>query len=247
MATRCKVCDNLTFKFETITLSKYQYHKKCFKCSTCGCTLNLINANSQQGELFCSVHNNGNSQGHKKTSTESIAPPKPQKVRPPSAEMQAISGECHLLGLPDEMILLVANSVNNVKDLCSLAQTCVTLSSVIDEGSLWKSFISKYRFETTSTSDFKKEFKTRYEAATKVRVNFDNLPTQVVSIDPTKTAEELKPLLCKAFGIRYCKPFKLRYSDGTELVKDKLIEVSKILSGSNLHIATDPTEKKRKT
>jgi len=53
---KCHLCDKTVYAMEKIEADKKLYHKLCFKCSVCNCTLKLGNFSSIKEKLYCTPH-----------------------------------------------------------------------------------------------------------------------------------------------------------------------------------------------
>ena len=57
-ASKCCLCGKTAYPLEKITAGGKDYHKACFKCKTCGITLNLKTFNYDKGTdaVYCKIH-----------------------------------------------------------------------------------------------------------------------------------------------------------------------------------------------
>jgi hypothetical protein len=53
---KCCVCEKTVYAMEKIEADKKVYHKLCFKCTSCSCTLKLGNYSSIKQTLYCTPH-----------------------------------------------------------------------------------------------------------------------------------------------------------------------------------------------
>jgi len=53
---KCTACGKTVYPMEIINSGMAIYHKFCFKCSTCKAMLNLKNASTKEGQLYCEKH-----------------------------------------------------------------------------------------------------------------------------------------------------------------------------------------------
>lgn len=53
---KCCICSKTVYAMEKIEADKNIYHKSCFKCTVCECTLNEDNYTLENGNLFCFIH-----------------------------------------------------------------------------------------------------------------------------------------------------------------------------------------------
>ena len=53
---KCAVCGKTAYPLESVTALEKQYHKLCFKCSVCACTLTLKNFKGFEGAIYCATH-----------------------------------------------------------------------------------------------------------------------------------------------------------------------------------------------
>ena len=50
---KCKACDKTVYVMDLLTLEGNTYHKNCFRCSHCNCSLAISNYSSIDGVLYC--------------------------------------------------------------------------------------------------------------------------------------------------------------------------------------------------
>eukprot|EP01114_Cavostelium_apophysatum_P009097 TRINITY_DN22171_c0_g1_i1.p1 TRINITY_DN22171_c0_g1~~TRINITY_DN22171_c0_g1_i1.p1 ORF type:complete len:182 (-),score=29.46 TRINITY_DN22171_c0_g1_i1:118-663(-) len=53
---KCAACDKTAYPLESVTALDKTYHKACFKCDVCKCTLNLKNFKGFEGKIYCATH-----------------------------------------------------------------------------------------------------------------------------------------------------------------------------------------------
>ncbi|CAN1178593.1 LIM domain-containing protein WLIM1 [Linum perenne] len=53
---KCKGCTQIVYPIEKVTVNGTSYHRKCFKCSHGGCTINPSNYIAHEGKLYCKHH-----------------------------------------------------------------------------------------------------------------------------------------------------------------------------------------------
>eukprot|EP01027_Heterolobosea_sp_BB2_P021160 GEZU01030332.1.p1 GENE.GEZU01030332.1~~GEZU01030332.1.p1 ORF type:complete len:355 (-),score=113.50 GEZU01030332.1:45-1001(-) len=56
MASKCAGCNKTVYATEKVNILNKDWHKGCFKCSTCGMTLNARNFESSKGVPYCKSH-----------------------------------------------------------------------------------------------------------------------------------------------------------------------------------------------
>ena len=55
-SAKCAICTKTAYPLESVKALDKTYHKLCFKCSTCGITLNLKNFVGKEGLIYCKPH-----------------------------------------------------------------------------------------------------------------------------------------------------------------------------------------------
>jgi len=53
---KCFNCGKTVYPMELVSVGANNYHKLCFKCSTCAVPLNLKNAQEKGGQVYCPQH-----------------------------------------------------------------------------------------------------------------------------------------------------------------------------------------------
>jgi hypothetical protein len=53
---KCEICGKTAYPLESVTAIEKTFHKTCFKCSVCSCTLNLKNFKGFEGKIYCHTH-----------------------------------------------------------------------------------------------------------------------------------------------------------------------------------------------
>ncbi|XP_074344214.1 LIM domain-containing protein WLIM1-like [Apium graveolens] len=53
---KCKACEKTVYVMDELTADNKVYHKACFRCHHCKCTLKLFNYSSFEGVLCCKPH-----------------------------------------------------------------------------------------------------------------------------------------------------------------------------------------------
>eukprot|EP00005_Dracoamoeba_jomungandri_P003167 CAMPEP_0174250672 /NCGR_PEP_ID=MMETSP0439-20130205/775_1 /TAXON_ID=0 /ORGANISM="Stereomyxa ramosa, Strain Chinc5" /LENGTH=163 /DNA_ID=CAMNT_0015330803 /DNA_START=31 /DNA_END=522 /DNA_ORIENTATION=- len=56
MNPKCPRCNKTVYPVEAIKGANKTWHKGCFRCLSCQCTLNLKTFKAHQGEIYCKVH-----------------------------------------------------------------------------------------------------------------------------------------------------------------------------------------------
>eukprot|EP00178_Gracilaria_changii_P006670 TRINITY_DN2163_c0_g1_i1.p1 TRINITY_DN2163_c0_g1~~TRINITY_DN2163_c0_g1_i1.p1 ORF type:complete len:133 (-),score=18.74 TRINITY_DN2163_c0_g1_i1:101-478(-) len=55
-AEKCTKCGKTVYVVEKLTILDQVWHKWCFKCDVCNCTLNMKNYSAIGGKPYCKVH-----------------------------------------------------------------------------------------------------------------------------------------------------------------------------------------------
>eukprot|EP01117_Protostelium_nocturnum_P013895 TRINITY_DN5232_c0_g2_i1.p1 TRINITY_DN5232_c0_g2~~TRINITY_DN5232_c0_g2_i1.p1 ORF type:complete len:184 (-),score=43.42 TRINITY_DN5232_c0_g2_i1:171-722(-) len=56
MSAKCAVCNKTAYPLESVVAIEKHFHKGCFKCAVCQCTLNLKNFKGFEGQVYCATH-----------------------------------------------------------------------------------------------------------------------------------------------------------------------------------------------
>eukprot|EP00005_Dracoamoeba_jomungandri_P004857 CAMPEP_0174250124 /NCGR_PEP_ID=MMETSP0439-20130205/396_1 /TAXON_ID=0 /ORGANISM="Stereomyxa ramosa, Strain Chinc5" /LENGTH=214 /DNA_ID=CAMNT_0015330115 /DNA_START=24 /DNA_END=668 /DNA_ORIENTATION=+ len=56
MSSKCQACGKTVYSMEGLTVDGSSFHKPCFRCVHCSCTLKLGNYAALKGEFFCKPH-----------------------------------------------------------------------------------------------------------------------------------------------------------------------------------------------
>jgi len=56
MSAKCATCGKTAYPLESVSAAGQTYHKLCFKCDVCKCTLNVKNFKAREGKIYCHTH-----------------------------------------------------------------------------------------------------------------------------------------------------------------------------------------------
>jgi len=56
MSSKCTKCGKTVYVVEKLELLNKVWHKWCFKCTVCNCTLNMKNYSATGGNVYCKTH-----------------------------------------------------------------------------------------------------------------------------------------------------------------------------------------------